>query len=145
MSARIVPLLAVAVIALAGCSDGSEDEELIEETVYELVDAMNSRDEIAAASLFTSGTIEPVNAAGDSSVVYRLLTIPGGEDFKARSLSTTVLDRRAQSQFDLEADVSRGGSTVGTMTMRVGLELERVGQVWRILPGSDRIMWEKAN
>lgn len=121
-----------------GCAGG--DDAVIEDTVDDLVDAMNKRDRVAAGALFTSGSVEPVNAAGDSSVVYRLLTIPGGGDFSADRVRPAVIADRAQVQFDLTGKVERSDEVVGEMTVRVSLDLQRAGERWMIVAGSDRML-----
>ncbi|MBC8145397.1 MAG: hypothetical protein H7X80_07410 [bacterium] len=138
MTSRLLSAVLFVTIAIAGCASG--DDANIESTVDELVDALNDRDRIAAGTLFTNATIEPVNAAGDSSVVYRLITIPGGSDFEASGLQTSVIADRAQATFDLAGRVERSDEVIGEMTIRVGLDLERKGEGWQIVSGSDRML-----
>jgi hypothetical protein len=132
----IVPTI---VVALFGCGGGG-DKSRIDGAVDDLVDALNDADRAAAAKLFEPASIDPVNAAGDSSVVYRLLTIPGGSDFDADNVRTTVMDDRAQTEFDLTGKVERNDQHVGKMTLRIGLELRKAGGEWRFVSGSDRML-----
>ena len=105
--------------------------------VEELVTALNNGDQPAAAKLYVDGAIHPLTLTEDSSVVYRLLTIPGGNDFQAENISTTVVEDNAQTTFDLSGDVRRGDSLVGTMTLRLKMQLEKVGQQWKFVPGGE--------
>src|SRR5207249_612811 len=73
------------------------EESKIEGTLGHLVDALNARDEAAIARLYVDRRIEPVNAVGDSSAVFRMLHIPGGSDFESSNVSATVIDDRAQA------------------------------------------------
>jgi len=135
---RIYLVLFALASTLAACS--SSDESAVEATVDDLVDALNDRDTASLARLFSDGSVAPVSPAGDSSVVYRLATIPGGSGFEAGNVVATVIEDRAQAQFDLAGSVERGDQVMGEMTMRVGLDLERSGEQWRIVPGSDRML-----
>jgi hypothetical protein len=132
-------LLLASAILLASCA--ASDESRIEATVDDLVDALNAADRAAAGTLFVDGALDPLNAVGDSSVVYRLVTIPGGNGFEAENVKATVMADRAQAEFDLSGSVQRSDEVVGRMTMRVGLDLQKVGdEQWRIIPGSDRML-----
>lgn len=132
---RFLPFLASAALLLAGCAASSEDN--IEGRVHDLVDALNRRDQAAAGALYTGGGLQPLTLAGDSSAIYRLLTIPGGGEFDAENVSSSVVGNNAQTTFDLTGDVHRGDSLVGTMTMRMKLELQKEGEDWKFVPGGE--------
>lgn len=131
-------LLLLPLLLLCACT--ATDESRIGDTVDGLVDALNERDTAALARLHSDGSIAPVNAAGDSSVVYRLVTIPGGSGFEAGDVAATVLGDRAQAQFELAGSVERSDEIMGRMTIRLGLDLEKRGEEWLIVAGSDRML-----
>lgn len=131
---------ALCAIMVGVTSCASTDEERIEATIDDLVEALNDRDSAAIGALFTDGSIAPVSAIGDSSVVYRLVTIPGGSEFEAGEVVATVMDDRAQVWFDLAGSVERSDEVMGQMTLRVGLDLERTDEEWKIVAGSDRML-----
>jgi hypothetical protein len=127
-------------LGIAAASCATSDEARIESTVDDLVDALNDHDTAAVGALFRGGAVAPVSPAGDSSVVYRLATIPGGGGFEAGDVDATVMADRAQARFDLSGNVERSDEVMGEMTLKIGLDLERAGEEWRIVPGSDRML-----
>lgn len=127
-----IPLL----LLVAGCS--ASEGRGVEAVVDELVDALNSHDRAAAASLYADGKLEPMTSSTDSSVVYRLLTVPGGGDFEAEEVETAVIGDQARAKFALTGTVNHGGVEAGTMTLRLQMELEKGAEGWKIVPGSEK-------
>jgi|GEM_PF-6521036 len=130
-----IPFLVIGLLFLAGCS--VSDDERIEEMVEDLAGALNSGDRDAAARLYADDSLHPLTLSGDSSTIYRLLTIPGGSDFEVENVTSAVIMDNAQTTFDLIGEVHRGDSLVGTMTLRLKMELEKVGDGWRFVPGAE--------
>jgi hypothetical protein len=129
-------LPALLLVLITACAD--TDESAIEDTVDELVDALNARDSAALRALFVGGKLPPVDAVGDSSVIYRLATTPGGTDFSADNVVSLVrAPRTAHATFDLAGSVERDAAEMGRMTIKLGIDLQQEGEVWRIVPGSD--------
>jgi hypothetical protein len=119
------------------CCKASEDDR-VEQVVDHLVVALNHHSIEDAAKLYSGGRIPAINDGGDSNTVYRLLTIPGGEKFEATDMQTALLDDHAQASFTLAGTLKRGDSTVGTMGMRLKMELEKVDGRWLIIPGNEQ-------
>lgn len=132
---RFLSLLTFAALMLAGCAGSNDDH--IESRVHELVDALNKRDQAAAGALFAGGALQPLTLSGDSSAIYRLITIPGGGEFDAENVSSSVVGSNAQTTFDLTGDVRRGDSLMGTMTLHLKLELQKDGEDWKFVPGGE--------
>lgn len=132
---RFLSSLTLAAVMLAGCAASNDDN--IEGRVHDLVDALNKRDQAAAGALYAGGALQPLTLAGDSSTIYRLITIPGGGEFDAENVSSSIVGTNAQTTFDLTGDVHRGDSLVGTMTMRLKLELQKEGKDWKFVPGGE--------
>jgi hypothetical protein len=121
---------------LSGCA--ASDSNSVEDVVDELIDALNSNDRAAAARLYADGKLEPITASSDSSVVYRLLTVPGGGDFEAENVETSVIGDQARAKFALIGTVNHEGVDAGTMTLQMQMELEKGDQGWKIIPGSEK-------
>ena len=120
-------------LTLSGCA--SSPEKAVEGRLQELVSALNAKDLPAASRLYKGGVIPAVDNAGDSSVIFRLLHIPGGEDFSLGGVTTAVIDNRARASVELDGKVVRGDSVVGEMALPLKIELERdPSGEWMILP-----------
>lgn len=120
---------------IAGCS--SSNDANVEDLVDDLVDALNRHDQGAASQLFTEGRVEPLTSSSDSSVIYRLLTIPGGNDFEASNIETVVAGDQGRATFDLTGTVRHGDSVAGTMTLNLQYEVEKGAQGWKFVAGSE--------
>jgi hypothetical protein len=117
------------------CACQATPEKGIENRLEDLVSALNAKDVQAASRLYKGGVIPAVNDAGDSSAIYRLLHIPGGEDFALGPMSVAVIEDRARATVELQGKVVRGDSVVGEMALPLKLELERdPSGEWMILP-----------
>jgi ketosteroid isomerase-like protein len=125
-----------ALLLLAGCG-GNGDEARIEDQVESLVDALNGHDLAAAGKLYTDGTLAPVTVGGDSSAIYRMIAIPSGSDFEATNVQSIIAGDQARTSFDLTGKVRHGDSLAGTMTLRLKMELQKMGEEWKFVAGTE--------
>ncbi|MEO5929059.1 MAG: hypothetical protein ABIR47_03915 [Candidatus Kapaibacterium sp.] len=121
---------------LSGCAGG--DEGKIDRMVGDLASALNHHDTAAAGSLYDHGSLLPLNDDGDSSVVYRMLHIPGGSGFEASNIKSVVVGDHARTDFDLGGKVSHKDSVSGVMSVHVKIQAVRRGGEWKFNAGSER-------
>lgn len=121
---------------LSGCA--KSDEGKIDRMVEDLAGALNHHDTAAAGALYDRGSVTPLNDEGDSSVVYRMLHIPGGSGFEASNIKSVVAGDHARTDFDLGGKVRHGDSVSGTMSVHVKLQAVRRGGEWKLNAGSER-------
>jgi hypothetical protein len=123
-------------LLFVSCSPSEEDR--IEKVVDELVAALNGHSLPDASKLYTGNTIPAVNDNGDSNTVFRLLSLDGARDFAVRDVKSVILEDRAQTSFVLTGTMTRGDTTVGEMGMLLRMELEKVKDGWRFIPGQEK-------
>jgi hypothetical protein len=118
------------------CSPSEDDR--IEDVVDDLVSALNGHSLSDASKLYSGENIPAINDNGDSNTVYRLLALEGARDFEVRNVESVVVEDRAQASFVLTGKMTRGDTTVGEMGMLLRMELEKVNDSWKFIPGQEK-------
>lgn len=130
-------------LAFLSCSSG--EERKVRNTVSELVNAMNKKDMAKAQSLFNKNRINPKLMTGDSSSIYRMLTIASGENFKLEDIEVDLegSDTKAANAkvtAEITGEVKNGDKIVGEMHQKIGLLLEKNNNdEWKIITGSETL------
>ena len=123
-------------LLFVSCTPSEEDR--IEHVVDDLVSALNAHDLPDASKLYSGETIPAINDNGDSNTVLTLLTLDGATDFEVRNVESVVVEDRAQTSFVLTGKMTRGDTTVGEMGMLLRMELEKVNDAWKFIPGQEK-------
>jgi hypothetical protein len=123
-------------LLFVSCSPSEEDR--IENVVDELVTALNEHNLPDASKLYSGANIPAVNDNGDSNTVYRLLSLDGSRDFEVRDIESVIVEDRAQTSFVLTGKMTRGDTTVGEMGMLLRMEMEKVNDAWKFIPGQEK-------
>jgi hypothetical protein len=123
-------------LLFVSCAPNEEDH--IETVVDDLVTALNGHNLPDASKLYSGENIPAINANGDSNTVYRFLSIDGAGDFEVRDVESVIVEDRAQTSFVLTGKMTRGDTTVGEMGVRLRMELEKVNDAWKFIPGQEK-------
>ncbi|MFZ1572205.1 MAG: hypothetical protein IPP08_02230 [Chlorobiota bacterium] len=129
-------LILIASIFIIGCN---REESRVKEMIENLVSSMRANDLKKTSSFYDDGTIEPITLSGDSSSIYRMVTIPGGNNFILNDINVNLTgDKEAQATLQITAEVIREGKVQGTMLQNIKLLIEKneYGE-WKIISGSE--------